>query len=133
MQNFTIYAFMLSTIALVFYTTGVWAEQHAKRLKPWHAAVFFVGISADIVGTGLMIELVGGIRITTHSVLGILGLQLMIIHFVWAVTTLVRSVAFYGNVERTITGFHNYSLVIWGFWMTAYITGVYMGIKSMNF
>lgn len=131
MPAFTIYASILFSVAFVFYTVGVWAEQRAKRLKPWHAAAFFVGVVADIAGTGLMIELVGGIRINTHSIVGILGLQLMIIHFVWAISALVSSVASFGYAERALTTFHNFSVVVWGLWMIAYVTGIYMGIKSL--
>ncbi|MBM4129467.1 hypothetical protein FJ250_00345 [bacterium] len=41
----------LITLALVFYTVGVWAERLARYLKPWHVVAFWVGFVFDVGGT----------------------------------------------------------------------------------
>ena len=44
-------AIVLITLALVFYTIGVWTERAQKLLKPWHAVFFGLGLAADASGT----------------------------------------------------------------------------------
>ena len=41
----------LITLALVFYTIGVWAERIARYLKPWHVTAFWTGFAFDVAGT----------------------------------------------------------------------------------
>ena len=36
-------SFTLITLALVFYTLGVWAERVARDLKRWHVVAFWTG------------------------------------------------------------------------------------------
>jgi len=63
---------MLSTIlislALVFYTIGVWSERFAGRLKGWHLIFFWGGLIFDTVGTGMMMEMAGGLTFDIHGV-----------------------------------------------------------------
>lgn len=35
------------TLALIFYTIGVWSEHKAKVLKPVHLAFFWLGLCMD--------------------------------------------------------------------------------------
>lgn len=35
------------TLALIFYTIGVWSEHRAKVLKPVHLAFFWLGLCMD--------------------------------------------------------------------------------------
>lgn len=42
------------TLALTFYTIGVWSEQHARVLKKWHIIIFYCGLICDTVRTTLM-------------------------------------------------------------------------------
>ena len=41
---------VLITLALVFYSTGIWAERIARRLKPWHLIAFWTGFVFDVPG-----------------------------------------------------------------------------------
>ena len=34
---------VLITLALVFYSIGIWAERIARRLTPWHLIAFWSG------------------------------------------------------------------------------------------
>lgn len=42
------------TLALVFYTIGVWSEHREKNLKVIHVVFFWLGICMDTTGTMLM-------------------------------------------------------------------------------
>ena len=125
MPPLAMYAAILFTVAFVFYSTGIWAEFFAKRLKPWHAGAFFLGVVADTSATALIVEHVGGFLINTHSIVGMLGLILMIVHFVWAAIVLRK------GDERALTNFHRFSVFVWGIWMMAYLSGVYIGIQRI--
>jgi len=41
----------LITLALVFYSTGIWAERFSRYLKGWHVAAFRTGFIFDVAGT----------------------------------------------------------------------------------
>lgn len=43
---------ILITLALVFYTIGVWRERIAGRLKAWHLIFFWGGFVFDTTGRG---------------------------------------------------------------------------------
>ena len=42
---------LLITLALVFYSLGVWAERIVRYLKPWHVIAFWTGFGFDVAGT----------------------------------------------------------------------------------
>ena len=44
------------TLALVFYSIGVWGEKLGGVLKKWHITVFWAGFVCDTAGTTLMEE-----------------------------------------------------------------------------
>ena len=125
MPLLAMYGAILFTVAFFFYTLGVWAERFAKRLKPWHAVAFFLGVVADTIATALMAAYTEGVLISAHSIIGMLGLILMIIHFFWAVMVLRK------NDEKALTSFHRFSVFVWGVWMVAYLSGIYVGIQQL--
>ncbi len=133
MPDFALYGAIFFTLAFAFYSIGIWAEFFAKRLKPWHAGAFLLGVITDTIGTGFMVEHVGGILFNMHSIIGILGLLLMIIHFVWALIVLARTeVTRHGaSAEKALVEFHKYSVAVWVIWMAAYLSGVYLGINMI--
>lgn len=51
MTSLNLAAVILITLALVFYSVGVWAEQLSRYLKGWHAAAFWIGFFFDSTGT----------------------------------------------------------------------------------
>ncbi len=125
-MSLAIYAAMLFTIACVFYSVGVWAEHIAKRLKIWHVKAFFLGVVTDSAGTILMMLNSKGVLINAHTIIGAIGLLLMIFHFLWAVIVIKN------NDERLITQFHKFSLFVWAIWMVAYISGAYEGMVRLG-
>lgn len=116
----------LITLALVFYSLGVWAERLAHYLKPWHVAAFWVGFAFDLSGTWAMHQLAEGPFdiLEAHTFTGQIALWLMLIHAIWA--TRVASV----GSEEARQGFHRYSLVVWLIWLIPYISGMYLGMND---
>lgn len=126
MSSLLVTASVLFTVALVFYSVGVWAERISKRLKPWHAIAFFLGVVADSAATAYMSQYAGGFVYNAHSFIGAFALLLMIFHLVWAILVL-RSAN-----EKALTTFHKFSVFVWLIWMVAYLSGVWMGIQRIS-
>ncbi len=116
----------LITLALVFYSLGVWAERLAHYLKPWHVVAFWVGFAFDLSGTWAMYQLAEGPFdiLEAHTFTGQIALWLMLIHAIWA--TRVAST----DSEEARQGFHRYSLVVWLIWLIPYISGMYLGMSD---
>lgn len=117
-------ASILITLALLFYSLGVWAERIARILKPWHVASFWCGFLFDVSGTAAMHFISGGPFDLTkpHTLTGQIALWLMLAHAIWA-----TRVAWKGNeVQRK--GFHRYSLFVWLIWLIPYFGGMYLGM-----
>ncbi len=115
---------VLITLALVFYSIGVWAERIAGRLKGWHLVFFWLGLACDTAGTGIMMEYAGGLTADVHGVTGVLAILLMVVHAIWATVVLVR------KDERAIVNFHKFSIVVWAIWLVPYFSGVLMGMGA---
>ena len=117
---------MLSTIlislALVFYTIGVWSERFAGRLKGWHLIFFWAGLVFDTVGTGMMMESAGGLTFDIHGVTGVLAILLMFVHAAWASMVLIR------KDEKAIANFHKFSVLVWVIWLVPYFTGFFVSM-----
>lgn len=119
-------AIILITLALVFYTVGVWAERSQKVLKPWHAVFFGLGLAADASGTYLMSLIASANRAAgvepsilnqMMAISGVIALVLMAVHFVWAIVVLVR------RRESELHRFHRFSVLVWAIWLVPYLTG----------
>lgn len=109
-------ATILITLALAFYTIGVWAERIAGRLKAWHLVFFWGGLACDAIGTTMMLEFAGGLTTDVHGVSGVIAIVLMMIHATWASIVLIR------RNERLISTFHRFSIVVWAIWLIPYFT-----------
>jgi len=117
-------ATVLISLALVFYSTGVWAERIARELKPWHVAAFWTGLFFDLSGTWAMHRLAEGpfdLR-EPHTLTGQIALWLMLAHAAWA-TVVVRAGS--GEARR---GFHRYSLAVWTIWLVPFLGGMLLGM-----
>ena len=122
MTSVLVISTVLITLALVFYSIGVWSERIAGRLKWWHLFFFWFGLVFDTVGTGMMFEMVGVIEADIHSVTGILAILLMLIHAIWATAVLYR------KNEKAIRNFHSFSVVVWVIWLVPYLTGFFVSM-----
>lgn len=116
----------LITLALLFYSLGVWSERISKYLKAWHVAAFWIGFTFDISGTYAMSKLATEPfnLLALHTLTGQIALWLMLAHAIWA-TIVVRK-----GSEKARTGFHRYSLIVWLIWLVPYFGGMFMGIMK---
>ena len=122
MTPIVLYSTIFITAALILYSIGVWSERIAGRLKAWHLIFFWLGLAADTIGTGMMIDMVGQLTLDLHTVTGFIAILLMLIHAIWATVVLWR------KDERMITQFHRFSVAVWLIWLIPYISGVIMGM-----
>ncbi|MFV1949319.1 MAG: HsmA family protein [Anaerolineales bacterium] len=109
-------ASIIITIALVFYSIGVWSERIQGRLKLWHLVFFILGLTFDTWGTGLMLDYVGGMTFDIHGISGLLAISLMFIHAAWAAVVLAR------KDEKSIENFHKFSVLVWVIWLIPYFS-----------
>ena len=118
-------AVVLITLALLFYSLGVWAERIAKYLRGWHVAAFWTGFFFDTTGTLAMDLLEPGVDwMSVHTITGQIALWLMLFHAIWA-TRVVRK-----GTEEQRTRFHTLSLMVWLIWLIPYFGGMYLGMTS---
>lgn len=127
MSTLLIASSILITLALAFYSLGVWAERIARYLKPWHVVSFWIGFSFDVAGTlGMHVMTLGHFDPTApHTLTGQIALWLMFAHAVWA-TRVVRQ----GATEAR-RGFHRYSLLVWLVWLVPYLGGMFVGMRNI--
>lgn len=114
---------IIITLALVFYSIGVWSERIAGRLKPWHLVFFVLGLICDTWGTGMMFEFVGGMAFDLHGITGMIAILLMFIHAVWAFVVLVK------KDEKAIRNFHKFSVAVWVIWLIPYFSPMVFGLS----
>jgi uncharacterized repeat protein (TIGR03987 family) len=111
------------TMALAFYTVGVWAERRAGLLKKWHVVIFWAGLLCDTAGTTAMTQIARqGAGNPLHAVTGAAAIMLMICHAVWATAALCSH-----NQNRLAT-FHRFSLLVWLIWLIPFFSGMFIGM-----
>jgi len=117
---------ILITLALIFYSTGVWSERFTRYLKGWHVAAFWTGFIFDVSGTYAMGRLSDDPfnLFDLHTLTGQIALWLMLIHAIWA-TYVVRK-----GSENSRKKFHRYSLIVWLIWLIPYFGGMIMGMTN---
>lgn len=115
----------LITLALIFYSIGVWSERIARYLKTWHVAAFWLGFLFDACGTFAMHQMATepfDLR-HPHTLTGQIAIWLMLVHATWA-----THVARKGN-DKALRGFHRYSLFVWLIWLVPYFGGMYLAMR----
>ncbi|MCX6158607.1 MAG: HsmA family protein [Ignavibacteriota bacterium] len=125
MPLLTISAILLISLALVFYSIGIWSERYSRYLKTWHVVCFWLGLLFDISGTYTM-HLISTKEfniLEPHTLTGQLALWVMLVHVIWA--TYVNK---WGS-EKTHRKFHVYSIHVWMLWMVPYLGGMYLAMK----
>ena len=113
---------IIITLALVFYSIGVWSERIAGRLKPWHLVFFVLGLICDTWGTGMMFDVVGGMMFDIHGISGLIAILLMFIHALWAFVVLLK------KDEKAILTFHRFSVAVWFVWLIPYLSPMVFNI-----
>lgn len=117
---------ILITLALVFYSLGVWAERISRYLKPWHLIAFWIGFVFDVSGTLGMHAMAGGFFDLSdpHTLTGQIALWGMLIHAIWA------SIVVKKGKEETRKKFHRYSILVWLVWLVPYFGGMFVGMSG---
>ncbi|MGB5849806.1 MAG: HsmA family protein [Ignavibacteriaceae bacterium] len=117
---------ILITLALIFYSLGVWSERIARYLKPWHVAAFWIGFLFDVSGTWAMHQIsAGSLDLSEpHTLTGQIALWLMLAHALWATWVARR------GSEELRTSFHRYSIIVWTTWLVPYFGGMFLGING---
>jgi uncharacterized repeat protein (TIGR03987 family) len=110
------------TLALVFYSIGVWSERLQGRLKTWHLAFFWLGLVFDTWGTGLMLDMAGELTFDLHGISGGIAILLMLVHAAWASVVLLR------RDQRAILNFHRFSLFVWLVWLIPYFSPMFFAL-----
>ena len=126
MSSLLIKAVSAITLALGFYTIGVWAERREKLLKPWHLAFFWLGFVMDVTGTRMMslINEQTQNAMTLHSITGFAAIILMLFHAIWATVVIVR------KSEHERHTFHRFSIFVWSVWLIPFVVGMIMGMSG---
>jgi uncharacterized repeat protein (TIGR03987 family) len=116
---------VLITLALIFYSTGIWAERLARLLKPWHVVTFWIGFTFDASGTLVMHRMAAGAfsLLDPHTLTGQIALWLMLGHAIWA-TIVIRK-----GMKSMLVKFHRYSLFVWLVWLIPYFGGMFMAMR----
>ncbi len=117
------FAIAAITLALVFYTIGVWGEKIRGPLSLWHLILFWIGFLFDTTGTTLMGEIAGRVfRLDFHGITGALAILLMLVHAVWATVVLAK------KDEKAKKSFHKFSIFVWMVWLIPYLSGMILGM-----
>ena len=130
MNGKLIFAIITITLALIFYTIGVFGERKAKSLNKKHVIVFWLGLLFDTIGTFTMgqiaksgMEVINATSQSIHGITGALAIVLMLFHAVWATWVL------YKNDEKKKAMFHKFSITVWVIWLIPYIIGMFIGMS----
>lgn len=126
MSGLLIFSTTTITLALIFYSVGVWAERISRMLKMWHVVTFWIGFTFDVTGTAAMhfiSENPFNLK-DFHTLSGQIALWLMLAHATWA-TIVVRK-----NNTVLRKKFHKYSLVVWLIWLVPYLGGMFLGMRG---
>lgn len=131
MTKTLIFSILTITLALVFYTIGVFSEHKAKTLKKWHVVIFWFGLVFDTLGTTAMTQIAKSSQHTAstsnlniHGITGGLAIILMLFHALWA------SWVIYKGSDKAKVAFHKFSLVVWFIWLIPYFIGAFIGMSN---
>ena len=125
MSPLLLFSSVTISLALVFYSLGIWAERISRYLKVWHVVAFWVGFTFDVTGTTAMHFLSDHPfnLLDLHTLTGQIALWLMLAHAIWA-TRVVRT-----DNKKLRKSFHRYSFVVWIIWLIPYLGGMIIAMK----
>ena len=84
-----------------------------------------MGFICDTTGTTLMSLISHGFSLNLHAITGVIAIFVMFLHAVWA------TVALHKKDEKTLRGFHRYSLIVWAIWLIPYFLGFALNIPGI--
>lgn len=124
-------AIITITLALIFYTIGVFGERRSGTLRKKHVVIFWCGLAFDTTGTTIMslIASAGAAQLSEtasllHGVTGVAAIALMLFHAAWATYVLVK------GSEKLRSSFHKFSIIVWAVWLVPYVLGMFVGMNA---
>lgn len=124
MPNLLVIAIVFITLALIFYTIGVFGEKKKGELNLFHTILFWLGFICDTIGTSVMSKIAeNGFKFNIHGITGLLALLLMAFHAIWATFILIK------KDSKAKKVFHKFSIIVWTIWLIPYIIGMFIGMK----
>ncbi len=124
-------AIIAITLALTFYTIGVFSERKAKVLNKNHLIMFYLGLICDTTGTLMMRRIaqtstmgISTTALTIHGITGTLAILLMLFHAAWATWVI------YKNDKEKQVIFHKFSIFVWCIWLIPYVIGAMIGMMK---
>lgn len=128
MEPLLILAIIMISLALVFYTWGVWAEHRKGKLEPKHLILFLIGLFFDTSGTITMSVIAKGNEVVAsginwHAITGGFAIGLMLIHALWAAIVIKK------KNETSQKSFHKFSLLVWLLWLIPYVSGAFIAMR----
>lgn len=131
MSGVLIFAIITITLALIFYTVGVFWERKSRSLNKKHVIIFWLGLLFDTTGTLTMsriakagVDSISSSSQMIHAITGALAIVLMLFHAGWATWVL------YKNNEEKKAKFHKLSIFVWVVWLVPYIIGMIIGMRA---
>lgn len=131
MSGVLIFAIITITLALIFYTVGVFWERKSRSLNKKHVIIFWLGLLFDTTGTLTMsriakagVDSISSSSQMIHGITGALAIVLMLFHAGWATWVL------YKNNEEKKAKFHKLSIFVWVVWLVPYIIGMIIGMGA---
>lgn len=129
MNTKLIFAIITITLALVFYTIGVFWERKDKELKVKHLYLFALGLVFDTTGTSIMSVIAkerqgGGGALLLHQITGVAAILLMLFHLIWGIYVYRKGSA------KAKQNFHKFSIFVWLIWLIPYIAGMIIGMSN---
>ena len=124
-----VFASVAISLALFFYTWGVFGERRHGSLSLKYVLLFWAGLACDTTGTLTMSHIASQSAATgfgIHAATGMLAIALMLVHAVWATVTYRR------GSQRAQQRFHTFSTVVWLAWLVPYIIGMLVGIPAIH-
>jgi uncharacterized repeat protein (TIGR03987 family) len=110
---------IIVTLALVFYTITIFAEQKLKSITKRIFRTQSIGLFLDVTATVCMIIGSTNTPFTTHGFIGYSALAVMIVKTIWMMG-FIRKNHLNTAVSKSL---HIYSWIAYGWWVVAFITG----------
>lgn len=124
-----VFASVAISLALFFYTWGVFGERRGGTLSLKYVLLFWIGLACDTTGTLTMSNIASQSAASgfgIHAITGIVAIVLMLVHALWATFTYKR------GSQQARRRFHTFSTVVWLAWLVPYIIGMLVGIPAIH-
>jgi len=114
------------TFSMICYVTVFVLNRKTTEFTGRQMIVLMVGITADILGTGMMYSLSEGVKFDLHTISGYLALILMFS------TGLTMAFALLTKNKAILVNFSSYYFPVLMVWILSYLTGIVVGLQKIS-